>query len=81
MHKTKIASFLHHFCIISKMEAVTKCNGGNGWSHSVTFSHLWSRVPLARLLLVAPERRAKADAPVARNPLPVKFGKETVKKW
>ncbi len=80
MHKTKIASFLHHFCIISQMEAVTKSSGGHVWSRSVMFSHLWSRAPIACVLLVAPERRGKADAPVAQNPLPVKFGKEKVKK-
>ncbi len=73
----KIALFLHRFCIISQIEAVTKCSGGHVWSRSVIFGHV--RL-LARGLLVAPERRAKADAPVARNPLPVKFDKETVKK-
>ncbi len=71
MHKTKIASFLHHFCIISRIEAVTKSSGGHVWSCSVIFGHVRLLARVLRLLLVAS---------VARNPLPVKFGKGMVNK-
>ncbi len=41
---------LHYFCTVFasflQIEAVTKCSGDNGWSRSVTFSHLWSRAPM-----------------------------------
>jgi hypothetical protein len=78
--KTKIALFLHHFCIIFQNRGSYKMQRR---SRLVTSGHLWSHPPLAfawlRLLRLLRDRRAKSLS-VRENNCRI-FSASGAKKW
>src|SRR4051812_21624689 len=79
--KTKIALFLHHFCIVFQNRGDYKMQSrhSNGRDDRAASSFLRPNIRMT-LPMTTIFASFASFAPVARNPLPVKFGKETVKK-